>query len=77
MDCNKTIDFFAEMRRLCDSHVRCRRGDNKCPLYDFCDRAITIDDEDAETVVEILQKWSDEHPRKTCAQDFLTSSQTL
>lgn len=71
MDCNKTIDFFVEAKRLCDSRVSCLGGDKTCPLYDFCDRAITmIDDEDVETVVEILQKRSDEHPRKTYAQDF-------
>ena len=44
MDCSKTINFFHELKGLCD--------------------------EDATRVIEIVQKWSDEHPKKTYIQDF-------
>lgn len=74
MDCSKTIDFFAEAKRLCDSHTACRAdmaNKGQCPLFAFCEHTIaTGGAEDAITAIEILQKWSDEHPKKTYAQDF-------
>ena len=73
MDCSKTIDFFAELRRLCDSRDTCEATarDKQCPLYDFCElehsRACA---NDAIMAMEALQKLSNEHPVKTYAQDF-------
>lgn len=74
MDCSKTIDFFAEAKRLCTSRTRCTTNaayKERCPLFDFC--KYTIATRSAEVVIkaiENLQKWSDEHPKKTYAQDF-------
>jgi hypothetical protein len=76
MNCNKTTNFFSELKRLCDSRTSCEAGaENKeqCPLFDFCfcERSITTRDaEEIIKAIEILQKWSDEHPKKTYAQDF-------
>ena len=43
----------------------------RCPMFGHCEGAPTkIDIEDATRVIEIMQKWSDEHPKKTYAQDF-------
>lgn len=76
MDCSKTTNFFSELKRLCDPRTSCEAGaDNKeqCPLFDFCfcERSITTRDaEEIMKVIEILQKWSDEHSKKTYAQDF-------
>ena len=40
-------------------------------MFEVCDRPLTkICAEDAIKTVEILQKWSNEHPKKTYAQDF-------
>lgn len=66
MDCNKTIDFFAELKRLCNSRTRCTTdaaNKEQCPMLGCCI-------EDATKLVKIIQKWSDEHPKKTYAQDF-------
>lgn len=74
MDCSKTIDFFIETKRLCDSRVTCEAiaHDEQCPLFNFCDQLFTsVCAADAKKAIEILQKWSDEHPGKTYAQDFL------
>lgn len=75
MDCNKTIDFFAEAKRLCDSRTTCRAdAANKelCPLIAFCGNTFaTRSAEESITAFENLQKWSDKHPKKTYAQDFL------
>ena len=74
MDCNKTIDFFAEAKRLCDSRTACsanEKNKERCPLFVFCKCTITTRSaEETITAVENLQKWSDEHPKKTYAQDF-------
>ena len=40
-------------------------------MFAVCEDALTkICVEDATELVEIMQKWSDEHPEKTYAQDF-------
>ena len=74
MDCSKTIDFFTEAKRLCDSRTSCTAdaaNKEQCPLFAFClNPVITRDAEDAIKTIEILQKWSNEHPKKTYAQDF-------
>ena len=74
MDCSKTINFFAEAKRLCDSRTVCTAdaaNKEQCPLFVFCKHpVITRGAEDAKKLIENLQKWSDEHPKKTYAQDF-------
>ena len=74
MDCNKTIDFFAEAKRLCDSRTACsanEKNKERCPLFVFCKCTITTRSvEEITTAIENLQKWSDEHQKKTYAQDF-------
>ena len=74
MDCNKTIDFFAEAKRLCDSRTACsanEKNKERCPLFVFCKCTITTRSvEEITTAIENLQKWSDKRSRKTYAQDF-------
>ena len=73
MDCSKTINFFSELKRLCDSRDDCEAdvaNKEQCPMHGFCRQSLTICAEEIITAVENLQKWSDEHPKKTYAQDF-------
>lgn len=74
MDCNKTINFLHELKRLCDSRDECvANAANKedCPMFGICKLTYSkICAKDAEKAIEIVQKWSDEHPKKTYAQDF-------
>ena len=74
MDCNKAINFLHEFKRLCASRDGCvadAANKERCPMFGVCDDALTrICAEYAETAIEIVQKWSDEHPKKTYAQDF-------
>lgn len=74
MDCNKTTNFLAELQRLCDSRDRCianAANKEQCPMFEFCEDALTrIGIEDATKLIETIQKWSDEHPKKTYVQDF-------
>lgn len=74
MDCNKTINFLHELKRLCDSRDECMANaanKERCPMFGVCEDALTrICAEDVKTAIETVQKWSDEHPKKTYAQDF-------
>ena len=43
----------------------------RCPMFGVCKDAPTrICAEDVKMAIETVQKWSDEHPKKTYAQDF-------
>ena len=74
MDCSKTIDFFAEAKRLCDSRTACsanEKNKERCPLFVFCKCNITTRSvEETIMAIENLQKWSNERSKKTYAQDF-------
>ena len=74
MDCNKTINFLHEFKRLCASRDGCvadAANKERCPMFGVCDDALTrICAEYAEKAMETVQKWSDEHSQKTYAQDF-------
>lgn len=74
MDCNKTINFLHELKRLCDSRDGCvanAANKEQCPMFGVCRFTYSkICAEDIKTAIETVQKWSDEHPKKTYAQDF-------
>lgn len=74
MDCGKTIDFLHELKRLCDTRDECvANAANKedCPMFGVCRLTRSkICDKDIKTAIETMQKWSDEHPKKTYTQDF-------
>lgn len=74
MDCSKTINFLHELKRLCGSRDECvANAANKedCPMFGVCTLTYSkIRDKDIKTAIETMQKWSDEQPKKTYAQDF-------
>jgi len=74
MDCSKTINFLHELKRLCGSRDECvANAANKedCPMFGVCKLMHSkIRDKDIKTAIETVQKWSDEQPKKTYAQDF-------
>lgn len=57
-NCNDIMDYGHEFRRLCDLYPSC--SDNGgCPLKGrYCNTLGHITQEE----IDILQKWSDEHP---------------
>lgn len=66
-DCSKTVDFYNECDRMCDSFTNCKG----CP-FEIPDGACNIE-QDIEYSIEIIQQWSDSHPEpkpKTYADDF-------
>lgn len=54
-DCSKFLDLKHEQKRLCASHVTCSEG---CPLKNYT----CLFEAMGQTEIDILQKWSDEHP---------------
>lgn len=70
IDCSKTANFFKEVKRICDKYVPyCA----VCPL-DATDKGLTCHSffrHCSQEAVEIVQKWSDEHPIKTRMDDLL------
>lgn len=58
------LNFFSECRRMCKSSSDC----TKCQYHgDKCDNAIELFEK---TVAEV-EKWSQEHPRKTRQDVFM------
>lgn len=73
MDCNKTINFLHEFKRLCASRDGCEAdeaNEEDCPMFGLCVDEPSICAEDVKVAIEAVQKWSDEQPKKTYAQDF-------
>lgn len=60
IDCSKAVNFILEKDRMCSSYIMCADG---CPLRGraTCDGFMV---NDPELAVDIVQKWSDEHPAK-------------
>jgi hypothetical protein len=83
IDCSKTENYFAEKRRmtkkrkLCGDAYICELDCANCPLNSSnngtSDKTSCSDFETLypEKAVAIVQKWSDEHPRKTYLSEFL------
>lgn len=56
-DCNKTVNFINELRYMCHYSGTC----DNCPLNDVECACQHIPTEDIDKVIQIVQKWSDEH----------------
>lgn len=62
-------EFFSEFRRMCKSSNDC----TKCQYHgNKCDNANEI----FEKTVAVVEKWSQEHPRKTRQSEFLNMCPT-
>lgn len=74
IDCSKAVNFIKEKHRM-TNHCRIRCAE--CPLSmsnNGTDNKMTCDDLEKqypEKAVEIVQKWSDEHPQKTYLSELL------
>lgn len=70
IDCSKTLNYSQEFERMCDAHSK-RNGFNdcsdSCPFHGFGNcSSMTITQEK----IDIVQKWSDEHPLESMAEHF-------
>lgn len=81
IDCNITKNYFAEKRRMTKKHKLnggayiCKLNCANCPLHSLNNGTrISCSDFEVlypEKAIEIVQKWSDEHPPKTYLSEFL------
>jgi len=79
IDCSKTENYFAEKQRMTKRTRRegCKINCFKCPLSSRnngtseCMSCITFETLCPEKAIEVIQKWSDEHPQKTFLTEFL------
>lgn len=67
------LEFLSEAKRMCDQHTEpC----NTCAANEFCGFTPEFPSEFGETnqmqkMVELVETWSKEHPRKTRQDEFL------
>ena len=62
------LEFLKERKRMCRSHSGCIR----CPLEGVhCVLSNSTSDEDYELIINTVEQWSKEHPRKTRQSVFL------
>lgn len=77
VDCNITANYFAEKRRMTKraKNGLCKLGCSNCPLCSINNNkgqsCTAFEMLYPEKAIEIVQKWSDEHPRKTYLSEFL------
>ncbi len=66
---------FKEHRYSCSECIlnKMKKSDGKflCNVFSVFPVSPIVTDEDIEKVIEIIQKWNEENPRKTYLQDFL------
>ncbi len=77
IDCTKTENYLTEWRRMTKQLKDgvCELNCIDCPLSRL-NNGIGVHCSDFETnypekAIAIMQKWSDEHPQKTCLSEFL------
>ena len=71
------VKFFKEMERMCKVYCDNPYGERDCkgcPLEIGVDECMRVDMEESEKIVEIVEiveRWSKEHPQRTYKDDFL------
>lgn len=77
IDCAKTENYFAEKRRMTKraKNGLCKLGCSNCPLCSINNNkgqsCTAFEMLYPEKAIEIVQKWSNEHPQKTYLSEFL------
>lgn len=69
VDCSKTLNYIKELKRMCHYYVNGKT--NRCSLdCPFAQTNCTHTAEITQQHIDLLQKWSDEHPQETMAEHF-------
>lgn len=77
IDCSKTANYFSEKLRMTKriKNGLCKIKCNNCPLCSNNNgeglSCPTFEMYYPEKAIEVVQKWSDEHPQKTFVTEFL------
>lgn len=78
IDCSKTENYFAEKRRMTKRNKYvCTIDCADCPLSssnnDINISCSSLETDYPDKAIEIVQRWSNEHPQKTYLTEFLKS----
>ncbi len=57
-NCNETLTFLTERRRMCKTYGCSER----CPFTGHLISCVRLLDKDPELAIGVVQKWSDENP---------------
>lgn len=77
IDCTKTANYFVEKRRMTKraKNGLCKLDCSNCPLCSINNNkgqsCTAFEMLYPEKAIEIVQKWSDEHPQRTYLSEFL------
>lgn len=78
IDCSKTENYFIEKMRMTKRTTKnglCKLGCSNCPLCSINNNkgqsCTAFEMLYPEKAIEIVQKWSDEHPQKTYLSELL------
>ena len=79
IDCSKTENYLAEKQRMTKNNDNgmCKLVCRECPLYSENNgtseklSCMRLEVHYPKKAIEIVQKWSDEHPQKTYLSEFL------
>lgn len=78
MDCSKTENYFKEKARMTEvtkNGVTCSIACSVCPIgsnnNSLGTDCTSFEQLCPQEAINIVQKWSDEHPRKTMLRDFI------
>ena len=77
IDCNIAKNYFLEKKRMTKraKNGRCKLGCSNCPLSGTNNnKGLLCTDFEVlypEEAVKAVQRWSDEHPRRTCLSELL------
>lgn len=77
IDCSKTENYFAEKARMTKrvKNGLCKLGCSNCPLCSINNNkgqsCTAFEMLYPEKAIEIVQKWSDEHPQRSYLSEFL------
>lgn len=78
IDCSKMANYFAEKQRMVKQQINgvvCGISCEECPLSSINNgKGIVCSDFETcylEKAIELVQKWSDEHPQRTYLSEFL------
>lgn len=76
IDCSKTENYFVEKKRMTKTKkYGCEIDCADCPLSssnnDINISCSSLETDYPDKAIEIVQKWSNEHPQKTYLTDFL------
>lgn len=62
------VELLKGINRICEHHLNC---DDGCPLKTWCVKNLCSLSEDPKKVIEVVEKWTNEHPVKTRQSEFL------